>query len=152
MKQFLTFALLLSVYVTSAQIIVSTSTAPMSADQKAVSDLERRRFDAQVKKDYVVLEQIMADDLIYTHSNGPVDNKTGYIQSIRDGKLTYDAIDVQEETIRVYGNTAVVNGVCLIRATSNGEIINTRIRYTDVYVRKSQQWQMVAYQSLRLGN
>ena len=141
MKQRLTLAFFLLVQSVYAQ----------TADQKAVSDTERRRFNAQIKKDYAVLEQILSNDLIYTHSNGPVDNKVAYIQSIRAGKLTYEAIDVQEETIRIYGNTAVVNGVCLIRATSNGETINTRIRYTDVYVRNGARWQMVAYQSLRLA-
>lgn len=166
MKLLLTLALLLSVYVTLAQTAVSTSagatsavsaSAPQrkvaqSADEKVISDTERRRFDAQMNKNYAVLEQVLADDLIYVHSNGQTDTKQAYIQSFRDGKLKYDAIDVQDETIRVYGNTAVVNGVCLVKATSNGETINTRLRYVDVYVRNGRQWQMVTWQSLRLAN
>lgn len=172
MKPFLTLALLASVHavhVTLAQTAVSTSagatsasavtpatgpkrTVALSADQKAVSDTERRRFAAQIRKDDAVLEQVLSDDLIYVHSQGQTDGKAPYIQSIRDGKLRYDAIDVQDETIRIYGNTAVVNGVCLVKATSNGETIHTRLRYTDVYVRKGRQWQMVAYQSMRLAN
>lgn len=123
----------------------------MSADEKAVSDAEKQRFDAQVSKNYAVLNQVLADDLIYTHSSGNTDGKQSYIQSIREGKSKYDAIDVQEQKVRVYGNTAVINGVCLIKAMNNGETINTHLRYTDVYVRKGKQWQMVAWQSLKMA-
>lgn len=123
----------------------------MSTDEKAVSDAERQRFDAQVKKDYAVLDRVLANDMIYTHSSGNVDGKQAYIQSIRDGKSKYDAIDVQEQKVRVYGNTAVINGVCAIKAINNGETINTRLRYTDVYVKNGGQWQMVAWQSLRMA-
>jgi len=133
-------------------LFVSTFVFAQSADEKAVIAAEKQRFAAQVGKDYATLETVLADDLVYTHSNGNQDDKQSYIQSIKDGKSRYDAIDVQDMKVRLYGNTAVVNGVCLIKATSNGETINTRLRYTDVYVKKGRQWQMVAWQSLRLAN
>ena len=54
--------------------------------------------------------------------------------------------------MRLYGSTAIVNGVCAVKITKNGETINMRLRYTDVYVRNGKQWQMVTWQSLRLAN
>ncbi|WP_080240603.1 nuclear transport factor 2 family protein [Spirosoma rigui] len=157
MKSILTLGLLLSVQLIRAQAPVAPSAGAtavrttMSADEKAVADTERQRFSAQVSKDYAVLEQVLANDLIYTHSNGNSDNKQSYIQSIRDGKSKYDAIDVEELNVRVYGKTAVINGVCMVKAMNNGETINTHLRYTDVYVRNGKQWQMVAWQSLRMA-
>lgn len=157
MKSILTLGLLLSVQLIRAQAPVAPSAGAtavrttMSADEKAVADTERQRFSAQVSKDYAVLEQVLANDLIYTHSNGNSDNKQSYIQSIRDGKSKYDAIDVEELNVRVYGKTAVINGVSMVKAMNNGETINTHLRYTDVYVRNGKQWQMVAWQSLRMA-
>lgn len=150
MKHLLTLCLLFTASLLYAQSAVSTSAVSTSADEKAVIETEKQRFDAQVKKDYAVLEKVLADDLLYAHSNGGTDGKVSYIQSIRDGKSKYDAIETQEQKVRVYGNTAVVNGICLIKASNNGEAINTRLRYTDVYVKKGGQWQMVTWQSLRL--
>jgi hypothetical protein len=155
MKSILTLCLVLSVLIARAQTAVSPSAGAstavaMSADQKSVADTERQRFAAQVSKNYDVLDKVLANDLTYTHSNGNKDSKQSYIQSIRDGKSKYDAIDVEELNVRVYGNTAVINGVCMIKAINNGETINTHLRYTDVYVRKGSQWQMVAWQSLRM--
>ncbi len=136
---------------TSASAVAATTTA-MSAKEKVVADVERQRFAAQVSKDYAALDKLLANDLHYTHSSGATDTKTSYIQSIRDGKSKYDAIDVQELTVRLYGNTAIINGVCLIKAMNNGETINTRLRYTDAYVRKGNQWQLVTWQSVKLAN
>ena len=158
MKPFLTLCLILLVQFVRAQTPVSpsagavttTAQAAMSATAKLVSAVDKQRFDAQVSKNYAVLERVLANDLIYTHSNGSTATKQSYIQSIRDGKLTYDAIDVQEQKVRVYGTTAIINGICVVRATNNGETINTRLCYTDVYVRNGRQWQLVAWQSLRL--
>ncbi|WP_266368026.1 nuclear transport factor 2 family protein [Tellurirhabdus rosea] len=137
---------------TACFLLVTTFVFAQSADEKAVMAAEKQRFEAQVAKNYDVLNKVLADDLIYTHSNGNQDTKQSYIQSIKDGKSKYDAIDVQEMKVRVYGNTAIINGVCLIKAANNGETINTRLRYTDVYVKKGNQWQMAAWQSLRLQN
>ena len=156
MKPFLTLCLIVAVQLVRAQTPVSpsagasTAAVAMSADEKAVSAVEKQRFDAQVSKDYAVLERVLADDLLYAHSNGNTDGKQSYIQSIRDGKSNYAAIESQELKVRVYGNTAVINGVCLIKMNTNNTPTELKLRYTDVYVKKGKQWQMVAWQSLRL--
>lgn len=142
MKSLLTLSFILLVQLVRAQ----------SAEEKAVIAAEKNRFEAQINKNYAVLDQVLGNDLVYTHSNGNTDSKESYIQSIRDGKSKYDAINVEEQKVRVYGNTAIINGICMIKAMSNGETINTHLKYTDVYVRKGKQWQMVAWQSIRLAN
>ncbi|GAB3970145.1 hypothetical protein GCM10028806_17610 [Spirosoma terrae] len=142
MKSLLTLSFILLVQLVRAQ----------SAEEKAVIAAEKNRFEAQISKNYAVLDQVLGNDLVYTHSNGNTDSKESYIQSIRDGKSKYDAINVEEQKVRVYGNTAIINGICMIKAMSNGETINTHLKYTDVYVRKGKQWQMVAWQSIRLAN
>lgn len=142
MKSLLTLSFILLVQLVRAQ----------SAEEKAVLAAEKNRFEAQISKNYAVLDQVLGNDLVYTHSNGNTDSKESYIQSIRDGKSKYDAINVEEQKVRVYGSTAIINGICMIKAMSNGETINTHLKYTDVYVRKGKQWQMVAWQSIRLAN
>jgi hypothetical protein len=140
MKALITLCLVLFVQLVRAQ----------SGDEKAVMDAEKQRFDAQVSKDYAVLDKLLADDLIYAHSNGNTDGKQSYIQSIRDGKSNYVGLQPQEQKVRVYGNTAVVNGIVQVKMNNNNQPTEFKLRYTDVYVKKGGQWQMVAWQSLRL--
>lgn len=157
MRPFLILCLILAVQLVGAQTPVSpsagavTAVATLSADEKSVLEAEKQRFDAQVSKNYAVLERVLANDLIYTHSNGNVDGKQSYIQSIRDGKLNYVAIDGQQRKVRVYGNMAIINGVCLTKMNTNNTPTELKLRYTDVYVRNGRQWQLVTWQSLRLA-
>ena len=131
---------LLSVQITYAQ----------SAEEKEIQTVEKQRFEAQVSRNYDVLDQVLANDLVYNHSNGNTDTKQSFIQSLRDGKFLYNQIDIQEQKVRLYGKTAIVNGYCIVKATNNGEPVILKLRYTDAYVRTGKQWQLVAWQSLRL--
>ncbi|GAB4029021.1 nuclear transport factor 2 family protein [Spirosoma gilvum] len=135
----------------SAAATASTATKPASADEKAVIATEKKRFTAQIDKDFAVLDRVLASDMIYNHSSGVSDTKTSFVESIRDGKTVYQAIDIEEQKVRVYGNTAVINGLCMLKATSNGNPVNNHLRYLSVYVKKGGQWQMVAWQSLKLA-
>ncbi|QIL77928.1 nuclear transport factor 2 family protein [Hymenobacter sp. HDW8] len=119
---------------------------------KEVEALERQRFAAQVKKDYALLDKYFGDDLIYTHSNGKQDNKTSYIQSIRDGKSVYDKIDVEAVNVRAYndGLTAVVNGIITITSPPkpDGQLNIAHIKYVVVQVKDPKKgWQVVLWQS-----
>ena len=126
---------------------LSVVTWGQSAVERAVLNVEKQRFEAQVKKDFTALETLLADDLVYVHSNGNVDNKASYIQSIKDGKSQYDEIKSEEMKVRVYGKTAIINGICTVKMPTNP---NLRLRYTDVYVKQKGQWQLVAWQSFKM--
>ena len=128
-------------------ICLSTISFAQTTTEQAVMDTEKLRFEAQVKKDIPALEKLLADDLVYTHSNGNSDSKTAYIQSIKDGKSQYDEIKSEEMKVRVYGKMAIVNGVCMVKMPTNP---NLHLRYTDVYVKKKGQWQLVTWQSLKI--
>ena len=141
MNYFLAFALLFSFVGVQAQ----------SADEKAVVAAEKARFEAQVSKNTDALNQLLADDLVYVHSSGNVDTKQSYIQSIKEGNSTYNSIDVQEQKVRLYGKTAIINGICYIkRPVVDGKNNDLKLRYTDVYVKKGGRWQMVTWQSFRM--
>lgn len=118
--------------------------------ENTVAEIEKQRFAALVSKDFGYLEKVLAEDLIYCHSNGLIDNKTSFIQSIKDGKLAYQEMNAEELKVRVYGKTAVITGICAAKVLSNGQQINTRFRFTDVYVKSKAGWRMVSWQSLRI--
>ena len=151
MKNLLLFAtlLLFSCATTRAQ---TPPAKAMTAVEKEVELLERQRFEAQVKKDFTFLEKVFADDLVYTHSNGKQNDKTEYIQSIRDGKSQYDKIDVETLNVRAYndGKTAVVNGTILITLPNkpDGTANLAHLKYVVVQVKdKKKGWQVVLWQS-----
>jgi len=124
-----------------------------SAVIKEVEAIERKRFEAQVNKDYDYLEKVFSPDLIYIHSGGAVNTKDEYIKSIRDGKSVYEKIDVEEMKLRPYndGKTVVINGKITITLPSvDGKPNLSHLRYAVVYIKKKEGWQLVMWQSLKL--
>jgi ketosteroid isomerase-like protein len=124
-----------------------------SAVIKEVEAIERKRFDAQVSKDYNYLEKVFSPDLIYIHSGGAVNTKDEYIQSIRDGKSVYEKIDIEEMKLRAYndGKTVVINGkITITLPPVDGKPNLSHLRYVVVYIKKKEGWQLVTWQSLKL--
>ena len=153
MKKLITLALLLVLGLAAVAQAIGAQPAHNKNDKaaKEVEALERLRFEAQVKKDYAFLEKAFADDLVYTHSNGKQNNKTEYLQSIREGKSVYDKIDVENINVRAYndGKTAVVNGQITIYQPNkpDGSPNVAHLKYVVVQVKNKQGWQVVLWQS-----
>jgi ketosteroid isomerase-like protein len=121
------------------------------SSKEDVLNIEKMRFKATVDRDVSYLEKVMADDLYYVHSNGEVDTKETYIKSIADGNRAYDDISIDEAEIRIYDNTAIINGICTYyRQHPDGSPNNLQLRYTNVYVKNADDWKMVSWQSLRM--
>lgn len=114
-----------------------------------IAQLERRRFDAQVARDTTALADILANDLIYTHSNGHQDGKASYLASVASGQSRYDHVAIEALTVRPYADdrAAVVNGQVRINLGPGpeGQPQFIRIKYAVVYVRQPAGWRMVLW-------
>ena len=117
------------------------------SDAAAVLALDEARFDAQVAGDKARLEELLADELHYTHSNASVDTKASYIDSIISGRVNYRQIDRSGQNATVFGDAAVCTGSATLHVTAGGHDRSLNLRFTDVWVRRSGAWQMVAWQS-----
>lgn len=121
-----------------------------SGEASEVLRLDEARFAAMIRADIAELEKILADDLVYTHSSGRVESKKEFIASLETGTLKYISIHNEEKKARVYGTTALINGRAKITISSQGQQQSFVLRYLDVYVKRNNKWQMVAWQSTRL--
>lgn len=112
--------------------------------------LENRRIEAMTKEDETTLNEILADDLIYTHSSGRVETKAEFIGNLASGRTKYVSFERDDVKIRQYGDTAVVTGFAKVHVTSNGRDLRFQVRFLDVYAKRNDTWQMVAWQSTKL--
>jgi ketosteroid isomerase-like protein len=115
--------------------------------KRTIHDLETRRFNAMCAADARALEQLLADSMIYTHSNATTDGKASYIAGVKSKKWQYRKIDRPVEDIQVLGDTVVVTGQVTIDILVEGKPKILNSRYTDVWVKGAKGWQMVAWQS-----
>jgi hypothetical protein len=62
----------------------------------------------------------------------------------------YTGIEPTDVKAQDCGDSVILTGAASIRVNSNGRPISFGVRFTDVYVNRGGQWQMVAWQSTRL--
>lgn len=128
-------------------LIVSGSFAQ---DTGKLIKAETMRFAAMIGKDSAALERIIDDGLVYIHSNNIVQDKKDFIGSILQNKLVYHSIEPRERKIRLYKNTAIINGIVHVKGVLNGNEFETELRYTDVMI-WNKNWKLASWQSLKIN-
>src|SRR5256886_191284 len=123
--------------------------SPADADGNA-SDSERaatnRVTDAQFKKDRAMLERLLADDYLYTHSNGSVLNKAQEITESMSSDVQWTDSKLADLKVRIFGDAAVLTGRQTIQGTAKGYVPGPR-RITDMFVKRSGRWQWAGGQA-----
>jgi ketosteroid isomerase-like protein len=112
--------------------------------------LEDRRYKAMCEADAAVLDELLADSLVYTHSYGGADTKASYLAGIRSKKWQYRKIERPKEDIQVHGDCALITGRVKIELLSDGQPKTLNSAFTNVWIKGPEGWQMVAWQSTPL--
>ena len=102
--------------------------------------------DAQFKKDRAGLERLLADDYLYTHSNGSVLNKAQEIAESMSSDVQWTDSKFADLKVRIFGDVAVLTGRQTIQGTAKGYVPGPR-RIIDIFVKRSGRWQWVGGQA-----
>ena len=134
-------------------LILAPALLLAAGPEDAIKQAERDWASAVVKKDYAGLERVLADDLAYTHSDGRLDSKKDYIESLRSGKQTYDAAEHQSIDVRMLTkDVALVRARLRMTAAAGGKpAVPANFSALRVYHLRNGRWQMVGHQSARLA-
>ena len=120
----------------------------MSQDEEQIRRLEKELIAAILKHDSSTLNSILADDLTAITPMGDLFDKQKMANI--DENLVQESIETDEIQVRVFDNAAVVTGRARVKGRFKDEDISGQFRYTRVYVRQQERWQMVAYQATRI--
>ncbi len=128
-----------------------TVNAAATTESTANLEQEVRKADeayekAWVQQDAAAFDQLLADDYIYTNGEGTLTTKADVLKDARAGDYKFEYGRSEEKKIRVYGNTAVLNGIWVDKGINKGKAFSDRQRYTTVYVKKNGNWQVVSDQ------
>ena len=122
----------------------------MAGNGQAIIELDAKRMQAMAAKDLATLNDILGDDLIYTHSSARLDTKQSLVGNMQSGSTVYTSVEPSEVKAQDLGDTVVLTGTCQIKVVSNGAPNAFGVRFTDVYAQRNGQWQMVTWQSTKL--
>jgi hypothetical protein len=136
----------------SAQAIATppVATTAVSKAEEQVRQAEKDRFSAMIRADAGALDKLLASELSYTHSNAQLQDKTAFIADIKSGAIKYLTIEPSDQTVHVFGTTAVVTGGAAVHVLQNGNDLSIKIRYTTVQLNRNGAWQLVAWEATRV--
>ena len=125
-----------------------TKRQAVSAEQ-TLKDLEQQWLEAFKNRDAATLRRILADGFIFTGDEGNLYNKTQYMAAIMQA-IKVDSYNVDEMTVRVYGDTGIVAGRWTGKFTIEGKDASGAFRFTDTFVKRLGRWQAIASQDTRI--
>lgn len=113
---------------------------------------EDARFSAMIGADAARLWLWLADDLQYVHSNGDVENRRQFVDSIVSGERRYLQISpVERQVIPLGQQSALVRGRGRFQVVLRGTPLDLDLRYLAIYDLGSDgHWRLRSWQSLRL--
>jgi ketosteroid isomerase-like protein len=114
---------------------------------RQIVDMERQSKDASLRRDADFSVRTLAEDYVAITPLGQVTTKQETISARRSGQLRYEAMNITDMVVRVYGDTAVVTARADIKGHQLGEDFSGPYRYTRVWVRRNGHWQTVSYQA-----
>ena len=121
----------------------------VKSDQQTLIDLERRWNMAFNSGDVKFIESILDDDFIATYEDGVRADRAKEIAQAAAFNQQIDASSMDEFTIRIYGNTAVVWFTLRLVGPIQGKPVEIALRYTDVWVLRAGTWKCVSSHSTR---
>ena len=130
--------------------LASLALLPLSTPAAATPDEDRQTvsaldiaYQAAVKRnDIAEMGRILADDFILVLGNGTVVPRAELLSEAQSGRLVYAQQDEVSgsQTVRVWGDTAVVTALLWIQGTNNGAAFDRHLWFSDTYVRTPGGW------------
>lgn len=121
-----------------------------SVSEKEVMAATQAACDAFRLRDVAALERLLAPEFTLVSTSADVQSRAQALQEVRDGDPQYERFENHDMTARVYGNTAVVQGITSLKGLSGGKPFALDVRFTDTLVRVGGRWVIVVSHVTRI--
>ena len=122
-------------------------TAAPNREQSIVAALDTE-YQAAVKNNNAeTMDRILADDFVLVTGKGRTLTKTDLLKEARSGNMVYEHQEDTNQTVRIWGDTAVVTALLWAKGTNQGKPFEYKLWFSDTYVRTPKGWRYVFAQA-----
>src|ERR1700752_4088388 len=101
----------------------------MAGNGQTIIDLDKKRMTAMAEKDLKTLNDVLSDDLIYTHSSARLDTKASLIGNMENGSTVYTSVVPSDVKAQDLGDSVVLTGSCRVSGKAGGAPTTFRRRF-----------------------
>ena len=123
-----------------------------NAQNKKIAEVEKsinRLTDAMISGDRAALNESVSDSLSYGHSGGHVEGKEEFVEKLASGKSDFVSINISEQSIRVYGATAIVRHNLDAQTNDGGKPATVKLKILLVFSKEHGDWKLLARQAVK---
>ena len=125
--------------------------AAQSDKEKAVREVLRQMIDADLKDDAAELDRTLAPDYVIIRDNGVVRSRAETLAGIKSHATKFDAFELSDVQVRLYGDTAVVTFHADIKGSRGEKVMSGQFREVRVFVNRDGAWKAVLAQRTRIS-
>jgi ketosteroid isomerase-like protein len=126
-----------------AMMTVARASASAADDMKAVAALDTEYQAAVKKNDAATMARLLDDNFILVVGSGKTYTKKDLVDADRAGTTIYEHQEDTEQTVRVWGDTAVITAKLWEKGTDGGKAFDKKLWFSDTYVRTPTGWKYV---------
>ncbi|MGI9034492.1 MAG: nuclear transport factor 2 family protein [Pyrinomonadaceae bacterium] len=115
--------------------------------EQTLTRLERELNAAIARKDAAKFQRLAADDFNGIESRGGIFNKSQTINGFETGGNDVEPAIPADLKIKIYGDAATVTGYLLMSDNGKEENGSRKLAFTDVWIKRNDQWQIVNRQT-----
>ena len=114
-------------------------------DERAVLTLEEAWAKGVVNRDAATFKRLLAPGFVYTE-DARVMSGEELTREVTAGSDTVTEARNEELRTHPFGNTMIVTGWLVLRGRSGGKPFDRRFRFTDTWLKRNGEWQIIAAQ------
>jgi ketosteroid isomerase-like protein len=137
----------LSAALTAATLLTAAGASPASPeeDRATVAAIDTRYQAAVQRNDAETMGQILHEDFVLVLGSGRTATRADLLNEARAGTIQYEqqVEDPGTQTVRMYGDTAIVTARLWLKYTREGKAFERRLWFSDTYVRTPEGWRYV---------
>ena len=109
-------------------------------DKASVAALDTEYQAAVKANDAATMNRILADDFILVTGRGAVFTKEDLLNSARNQEVIYEHQEDTEQTVRLWGDTAVITALLWQKGMNKGQSFDEKLWFSDTYIRTPTGW------------
>jgi ketosteroid isomerase-like protein len=117
---------------------------PMVTITEQIEAAEAHLRDAMLAGDVKALDDLLADDLVFTNQVGQCLTKADDLAAHSSGRLRITQLDISDQRVRPAETFAVVTLVANVGGSFDGQAFSGAFTYTRVWERADGRWRVLA--------
>ena len=119
--------------------------ASEETDRQEVARIDLEYQAAVKRNDAEAMGRILDDRFMLVLGNGATYTRQDLLDWARTATIVYEKQDEEPhtQTVRVFGDTAVVTALLWLKGTRQGKPVDQRLWFSDTYVRTEAGWKYV---------